>query len=209
MLAEGLFKKKYFIDYVDKENFDAPHELAEIDIEEFFKQAKIEFEKFIKNSLIMNEVFDLSTVLDMNVNIELLFDNKANTEDNELNKLIEEAKERFLSNDKKTGVEKLWDAFERLKTHFITLDENKTPKRKQKDKKLSSEKIVNIISENFDKDFINNEFLILTDIGNNYRIRHHEVGKKELTSKHINYFFFRMISLIDLCLLFLNKEEKN
>lgn len=196
LLINGLFKKKYFTDYVEKNNSEAQHELEEIDIDDFFKNAKIEFEKFIKKSMIINEVFDLSTVLDMNVNIELLFDNKVNTNDNELNKLIEEAKERFLSNDKQVGLEKLWDAYERLKTYF------------SKNKKVSSEKIVNIITANFDENFVKDEFKALTNIGNSYRIRHHEIDKKELTSKHINYFFFRMMSLIDLCLLFLNEEEE-
>lgn len=197
LLINGLFKKKYFTDYVEKNNLEAQHELEEIDIDYFLKNAKAEFEKFIKKSITINEVFDLSTVLDMSVNIELLFDNKVNTSDNELNKLIEEAKERFLSNDKQVGLEKLWDAYERLKTYF------------SKNKKVSSEKIVNIITVNFDEKFINDEFKTLTNIGNSYRIRHHEVDKKELTSKHINYFFFRMMSLIDLCLLFLNEAEEN
>jgi hypothetical protein len=82
-----------------------------------------------------------------------------------------------------------------------------TDKKKQKEKKISSEKIVSIISENFDEEFINTEFKVLTVIGNTYSIRHHEVGKEELTSKHINYFFFRMLSLIDLCLSFQNKDR--
>jgi len=56
----------------------------------------------------------------------------------------------------------------------------------------------------------NVEWATLTNIGNGYRIRHHESGKKELTLEHRNYFFFRMLSLIDLCLAFLNnKETKN
>lgn len=209
LLSKGLFKRKYFIEHIEKENSDIKYEIQLLDIDDYFKQSKKEFEKFIKNSINMDEVFDLSTVLDMSVNLELLFDNKANTQDNELNKLIEDAKERFLSNDKQVALEKLWDAYERLKTYFLNIDNDITQKKKQKDKKVSSEKIVNIISENFDKEFIDTEFKTLTNIGNDYRIRHHEVGKKELIQQHINYLFFRMLSLIDLCLLFFNEEEDN
>ncbi|MFT7003521.1 MAG: hypothetical protein ACJAWW_000870 [Sulfurimonas sp.] len=197
VLTKGLFKRKYFIDYVEKENSDKKHEIELLDIDYYFKQAKIEFEKFIKNSINMHEVFDLSTVLDMSVNLELLFDNKADTKDNELNELIEEAKERFLSNDRQVGLEKLWDAYERLKTYYST------------NKKESSQKIVNNISENFDDKFIDEEFKILTKIGNAYRIRHHEVGKNKLIQQHINYLFFRMLALIDLCLVLFNEEAEN
>ena len=55
---------------------------------------------------------------------------------------------------------------------------------------------------------MNEEFLKLGKIGNNYRIRHHETWAFELTPEHINYFFFRMLSLIDLCLVFLNQKEE-
>jgi hypothetical protein len=204
LLSHGLFKRKYYSEHVDKLNKEmeeqVPISLPEeeyINIDSFFNKANKEFEKFIKDSIVADKPFDLSNVLDMNVNIELLFDNKANTKDEELNKLIEEAKERFLSNDKTIGLEKLWDAFERFKTHFDN----------GKKKKQSLEKVLKIISEKFDEEFIENEFKNLTKIGNNYRIRHHETDKKELTSKHINYFFFRMMSLIDLCLMYLNEEE--
>ncbi len=174
----GLFKEKRFI----KNGKD-------------FLRAQKEFKNFINSSIEAGKSFDLSNVLDMNINVELLFDNKANTKDDKLNKLIEEAKERFVSNDKQIGLEKLWDAYERLRTHF------------GKNKKVSAPKVIKIISENFDEEFLTDEFFRLGKIGNNYRIRHHETDKKELTSKHINYFFFRMMSLIDLCLMYLNKEE--
>lgn len=190
LITTGLFKKKYFKDYSNEKS---------IDMNTFFKEAALEFKEFIQNSITANEAFDLSSVLDMNVNVELLFDNKANTSDKELNKLIEEAKERFFNpNDKQVAIEKLWDAFERLKTHFT----HEGLKKNQ-----SADKLTTLISENFDKDFIDEEFKKLTTIGNGYRIRHHEADKKELAPVHMNYFFFRMLSLIDLCLVFLKEEE--
>lgn len=189
LISKGLFRKKYFTNY----------EVSQNNMNISYENALKEFKQFIKDSITSNESIDLGVVLDMNVNVDLLFDNKANTEDVTLNSLINEAKERYLSNDKQVGLEKLWDGYERIKTIFSSEGLNK---------KLSAEKLSKTISENFDKDFIDNEFLILSNIGNGYRIRHHETGKKELTTEHVNYFFFRMLSFIDLCLIFLNKQEK-
>jgi len=185
-ISNGLLRKKYYKD-------DCKHN--SLYYKKLMKNITEDLKDFIQNSLLASDTIDISTALDMNVNMELLFHNKANTKDKELNELIEEAKDRFISNDKQIGVEKLWDAFERLRTHF------------GKNKKVSATKVVKIISENFDDDFLTSEFLRLGKIGNNYRIRHHETDKKELNSKHINYFFFRMLSLIDLCLMYLNEEE--
>ena len=122
---------------------------------------------------------------------------KVLTIDQELNILIEEAKERFKNpNDKKIALEKLWDAFERIKTYF------------DEDKKLSSEQLVILVSTNFDKDFINNEFKELTTIGNTYNIRHHEKGKIIISeNKHIEYLFFRMLALLNLCVENIHEKE--
>lgn len=184
LISTGLFKKKYFTDY----NNDQRNKKI------LFTEAAKTFNVFMKNSLTANEVFDLSGVLNMNVNIELLFDQKADTEDIELNKLIEEARNRFLNNDKQVGLEKLWAAFGRLRTLFA------------KDKKENAEVLIPLISNDFDAEVINEEFLKLGKIGNTYRIRHHETWAFDLTPEHTNYFFFRMLSLIDLCLVFLNKQ---
>ena len=67
-----------------------------------------------------NQITDLTNILDLNINLELLFDNDSKTKDTELNKIIEDSKERFISGDKQIAIEKLWDAFERLKTYFST-----------------------------------------------------------------------------------------
>ena len=189
LISKGLFRKKYFTNC----------ENSQYNMHVSYENAAKEFKQFIQDSITANESLDLGAVLDMSVNVELLFDNKANTEDPTLNDLIKEAKERYLNNDKQVGLEKLWDAYERIKTIFSSEGLNK---------KLSAEKLSATISENFDQGFINEEFSRLSDIGNGYRIRHHETGKKELTPEHVNYFFFRMLSFIDLCLIFLNKYEE-
>ncbi len=160
-----------------------------------FNKAVNEFREFIAESIQSDEGMDLAYLLDLNINTELLFQRTADTKDSDLNSLIEEAKNRFfIPGDKQIALEKLWDAFERLKTYFST------------EKKDSAKELVGIVSKDFDYDVINKEFQELTDIGNSFRIRHHETDKKEITDvKHLNYLYFRMLSLIDLCLTCLNE----
>lgn len=87
-----------------------------------------------------------------------------------------------------SAVEKLWDAYERLKTYYATLD-----------KKSSAAKIVTDMSGGqveFTKLF-EDEFKALTSIGNSFRIRHHETNKTDITdARHFDYFFNRCLSLI-------------
>lgn len=97
--------------------------------------------------------------------------------------------------DKQLAVEKIWDALERLKTYYSDLD-----------KKKSSEKIINDMSNLNDKykELFNDEFLKLTKIGNDFRIRHHETNKIDIIdNNYYDYFFHRCYALIDLALKYL------
>lgn len=93
------------------------------------------------------------------------------------------------------SVEKIWDALERLKTYYTDMD-----------KKTSANKIVNDMA-NDRAEFVtifNAEFKELTDIGNNFRIRHHETNKIDITDlRHYDYFFNRCLSLIALAIQYL------
>ncbi len=93
------------------------------------------------------------------------------------------------------SVEKIWDALERLKTYYTNLD-----------KSTSVTKVVNDMS-NGKSDFItifDAEFRALTNIGNSFRIRHHETNKIDITdNRHYDYFFNRCLSLIALAIQYL------
>jgi len=193
VIEKGLFRKR------DYKNFSLRHESKiEMSADEFLKEAIKDFRQFIIESISANETVSLIEILDLNVNLELLFENPTKTQDEELNKLIDEAKSRFLNpKDKHIALEKLWDAFERIKTYFDSGNQ----------KSKSADKLVQIITNDFDKSFFDEEFQKLTLIGNKYRIRHHEKDKIELkNSKHQSYLFFRMLSLIDLCLVSLSEN---
>lgn len=93
------------------------------------------------------------------------------------------------------SVEKIWDAFERLKTYYTSLD-----------KRNSSAKIVNDMANGNSNfiDLFNDEFKKLTEIGNNYRIRHHETNKIDITDvRYYDYLFNRCLSLIALAIEYL------
>lgn len=99
-------------------------------------------------------------------------------------------------NAARDSVEKLWDAFERLKTYYTHLD-----------KKGSVEQIINSISggkQEYIKLF-NDEFKQLTDIGNDYRIRHHETNKIDIEdTRYYDYLFNRCFSLVALTVQYLD-----
>lgn len=95
----------------------------------------------------------------------------------------------------KDATEKLWDAFERLKTYYTTLK-----------KPVSADKVVtDAASGNTSmKSLLDEEFVALTKIGNNYRIRHHETDKIEITDiNHYEYFFNRCLSAVSLAIKYL------
>lgn len=112
----------------------------------------------------------------------------------ELNNLIIESKiyiSKDSYNEKKIGLEKIWDAFERMKTI------------KETDKKNSINTIISHITKDDKKmaEMIHAEFKTLTDIGNSYSIRHSETFQKKLPNEHfIEYLYFRMLSLISFVL---------
>jgi len=120
-----------------------------------------------------------------------------------LRELLEQALALFKDNarkdNKQLATEKIWGAFERLKSYYIST----SPKV---DKKQSVEKIVkDMANSNVDYiNFFNEEFKRLTDIGNKYRIRHHEVNKIDIIDDlYYDYFFGRCYTLISLALKYL------
>ena len=83
-------------------------------------------------------------------------------------------------------VEKLWDAWERLKT--ILPGNKKTSVRALLDSAVAEPTL---------RERIDQEARELTDIGNTFMIRHHETDNVPITdSHHVDYLFHRMFALI-------------
>ena len=149
---------------------------------------------------------DINTIFKLNnINVEIrneqihFINNKTIGVDDSINinevgleELIRIAEDLYNKGNYSYAVEKIWDAFERMKTYHFTLD-----------KKKSAEKIINDISygnEDIWKIF-NDEFKILTDIGNLYRIRHHEIKQINISNElHYKYFYKRCLALISVIL---------
>lgn len=129
------------------------------------------------------------------VELENLIQNlKVHTADQRLNELIQQATEDIRKPDLKDrtyALEKLWDAFERMKTFYSS------------DKKTSSTQVFQKAASTTPQfeSVLTDEAHYLTKIGNEYQIRHFETNKIQITDpKHIDYLYYRMLSLISLCI---------
>ena len=177
-IIQCLFKRKYF-------------EGDECDI----KEAKEALRQEINNACQEDDIEDLSDVFDIDINTSLLFNKEIRTDDDILNSDIEKAKEQYIKGDLQLAVEKIWDSFERIKSYY------------DKDKKSSVKKIVASLSDEIksakssqdtDEDkFFEKELRELTELGNNYKIRHSEKDRAVITNHFTQeYLFFRVLNLI-------------
>nr|WP_199823816.1 hypothetical protein [Labrenzia sp. OB1] len=113
------------------------------------------------------------------------------TGDTETDRLLGVARQRFLSpksEDRQDALEKLWDAFERMKTL-----EPGVNKRAQADALLDR---VASPGSGF-REALAREAAELTSIGNSFRIRHSETTQEALTSlDQVDYLFTRMFAFL-------------
>jgi hypothetical protein len=111
-----------------------------------------------------------------------------------LDELLEAGRHKFLSRSvdvRRESLEKLWDAWERLKTV-----------EDAGDKKASVKALLDRVStEPVFRAKLEQEARELTEIGNTFMIRHAEIDKIQVVaSPQIDYFFHRMFSMIQLLL---------
>ena len=113
-----------------------------------------------------------------------------------LKELLGEANDYYRAGNKQIAVEKLWDAFERLKTYYSPA----------LNKAASADKIIDDMSaseQNYQA-LYKAEFKALTDIGNGFRIRHHETTKIDITdNRQYDYFYKRCLALVSVAILYL------
>jgi len=114
----------------------------------------------------------------------------------ELDYLLEYARSHFLSpklDDRRDATEKLWDAFERMKT--LEPGANK---------KARAEALLDraAVPGSQMRTFLGEEARVLTTIGNSLRIRHSEVDQESIDrSAQLDWLFVRMFALVRLQLL--------
>lgn len=117
-----------------------------------------------------------------------------NTGDDEADRLLGLARERIVSpseDDRRDAIEKLWDAFERIKTL-----EHGANKREQADRLLDRTAEASQL-----RTFLGEEAQTLTTIGNRLGIRHAETTQERIeTPEQIDYLFHRLFSFLRLVL---------
>lgn len=114
--------------------------------------------------------------------------------DTALDRMLEESRLKFSSPEqglRREALERLWDCWERVESLDLPRDKAKSTAR------LLDQAAA---EPNF-RALLEAEAATLTKIGNQFHIRHTEVGKPEiLESAHIDYLYHRLFSLIRLVL---------
>jgi hypothetical protein len=114
--------------------------------------------------------------------------------------LLEEARSRFLApkiEDRRDGLEKLWDAFERIKTLEPGLDKRASANLQLDRAATAGSKLRQSLAD---------EAAALTTIGNTHRIRHSEISQEPLeTTAQVDFLFGRLFAFIHLLLITSNR----
>ena len=161
-----------------------------------------EFESQINTILRLNDMsFQLSNGKIMNIS-DIQMNEKMLTSVQEvgLKELLQEASKYYEENNLQIAVEKVWDAFERLKTYYCS---------PTIDKKESVNMIIMAMgnSQQSFTELFQKEFHELTIVGNNFRIRHHETTKTDIQDKrHYEYFYKRCLSLLLTAIQYLDEK---
>ena len=132
------------------------------------------------------------------------------TGDPTLDQLLESARMKFLNPGpavRHEGLKDLYDAFERLKTLELPTGHG------EKEKKKGVEAMLNIAagrSQGAFRDVLDREARELTNIGNQFQIRHSERNQVPLElNQHVDYIFHRLFAFVCLVLSMREKAEEN
>ena len=118
------------------------------------------------------------------------------TGDRETDRLLETARERIVRprvEDRRDALEKLWDAFERLKTLEAGTD-----------KRTQAERLLDGAADPGTRfrQVLGDEAVALTKIGNTFRIRHSETSQEDLGSpEQVDYLFGRLFAFMRMVLM--------
>ncbi|QYH34585.1 hypothetical protein [Salinibacterium sp. M195] len=117
----------------------------------------------------------------------VLNDLTPSTGDTHLDELIISARNLYKSHhedERATGVEKLWDAFERIKTLGSP------------DKRAGISTLLGMVAPEKLRLALENDMIAVTKLGNEFSIRHHEKDTETIRGTDRDYFFLRAANLI-------------
>jgi hypothetical protein len=112
------------------------------------------------------------------------------TGDAQLDKLIEDGRQLVGSRrppERLAGIQSLWGALERLKTVEL-------PGKNQK--KVSAEALLAHIDSEPLRDAVRADMIAVTDLGNAFRVRHHETHIADLPEDAYDYFTGRVVTVL-------------
>jgi hypothetical protein len=157
-----------------------------------FRMVRADVQRFFVNCSIQYDVTEDGNVIRFKPEpiAQVLRNSIFQTGDKELDALLTTARAKFFDRDSaahRESIEKLWDAWERLKTI--------EPGR---DKKAQVEALFSRLSVgNEYRNMLKEEASLLTNLGNRFMIRHSETNKIPIESEEeINYLFNRLFTLI-------------
>lgn len=162
------------------------------DVIESFSNHTFDYDNF---EMEVNEIFKLNHIAVELKNSRIyssdlaILDETAKVDEMGLNQLVEVANNLYKEHKYSLAVEKIWDAFERMKTYYSP----------ELDKKKSANKIIDKLSNEDDtyKVLFKNEFDELTNFGNKHCIRHHEKSKIAIENDlQYKYFYLRCYALV-------------
>lgn len=145
-----------------------------------------------------NLIRDLSRVADRRIMPPVLDEALQNpyqvSGDPDLDRLLLDARAKFRDSNpvvRKEGLERLWDAFERMKTLIDPTN-----------KARSATQLLDLTAqEPAFRELLQAESISLTEIGNRFHIRHFEANRASIEdSRHIDYLFHRCFAFVHLCL---------
>ena len=150
------------------------------DVNRIFEREKIRFQLNDDGKIVRLGAPILSDLID-----DAIF----NTDDSELDEFLVTAMDKFISRDPemhREALKDLWDAWERLKT--LEVDQ---------DKLASATTLLDRTATGPMRDRLETEARELTNIGNDFMIRHSETDRHPITDdRHVDYLFHRMFSLV-------------
>lgn len=124
--------------------------------------------------------------------------------ENGLKILVDKSNELYEKGEIWLATQQIWAVFERLKTYYADYDDKRSEKSKSADKLI---KQISFNEEEFIEIFTS-EFEILSNIGNNFQIRHHEKMITPIKNKlHCEYFYKRCFSLVSIALKYLDNSH--
>ena len=177
----GYFHHYHFTFRYDKSDFRQ----FQGEINDIFKMSGLQY--------VLTDKCQIERLTDVDDFVERVVDDAQFVSEKGLKELIIEAATLYHNARPETyhlAAEKIWDAFERMKSFYTELD-----------KKHSADMLIEGMANRQAEfeELLRNEFKTLTVIGNNFRIRHHETNKIDIASGlYYDYLFIRCLSLVSL-----------